>query len=287
MAVVSRLFSMGLYGMDAFIVEVEADISVGLPGFDVVGLPDASVKESRDRVRSAMKNCGFEFPIHKITVNLAPADKRKEGPIYDLPLLVTLIRASNQLCAEVDDSVFIGADNTDSMLQRFDLSSLPTGSVHRATLSIYEWQRGHQHNLVFSRIRSARDWVENQATWNIWKTSNNWTTAGALSSASDYLTTNEKTVANQNGDWVQFEIVDWVQDIVDGTVPNQGWKITSATANSYDSFYTSEHSSEPWLLPNLWIWMVGRGVYRDQSGSGNSAVLMGDPNMSAETALSY
>jgi magnesium chelatase family protein len=105
---VSRLFSMGLYGMDAFVVEVEADISVGLPGFDVVGLPDASVKESRDRVRSAMKNCGFEFPIHKITVNLAPADKRKEGPIYDLPLLVTLIRASSQLCVEVDDSVFIG-----------------------------------------------------------------------------------------------------------------------------------------------------------------------------------
>lgn len=105
---VSRLYSMGLYGMDAFVVEVEADISIGLPGFDVVGLPDASVKESRDRVRSAMKNCGFEFPVHKITVNLAPADKRKEGPIYDLPLLITLIKASGQLSAELDDSVFLG-----------------------------------------------------------------------------------------------------------------------------------------------------------------------------------
>lgn len=108
MGMVSRVYSMGLYGMDAFVVAVEADISVGLPGFDVVGLPDASVKESRDRVRSAMKNCGFDFPVHKITVNLAPADKRKEGPIYDLPLLITLIKASGQLNAELDDSVFLG-----------------------------------------------------------------------------------------------------------------------------------------------------------------------------------
>lgn len=105
---VSRMYSMGLYGMDAFTVEVEADISVGLPSFDVVGLPDAAVKESRDRVRSALKNCGFDFPVHKITVNLAPADKRKEGPIYDLPLLIALLKASGQLSAETDDSIFIG-----------------------------------------------------------------------------------------------------------------------------------------------------------------------------------
>lgn len=105
---VSRLYSMGLYGMDAFPVEVEADISVGLPGFEVVGLPDASVRESRDRVRSAMRNCGFSFPVHKITVNLAPADKRKEGPIYDLPLLLALIKASGQLDAGLERSVFLG-----------------------------------------------------------------------------------------------------------------------------------------------------------------------------------
>ncbi|MFU0831361.1 MAG: ATP-dependent protease [Oscillospiraceae bacterium] len=105
---VSHLYSMGLYGMDAFPVEVEADLSSGLPSFEVVGLPDAAVKESRDRVRAAMKNCGFDFPVSKITVNLAPADKRKEGPIYDLPLFIALMKASGQLNADLEGSVFIG-----------------------------------------------------------------------------------------------------------------------------------------------------------------------------------
>lgn len=104
----AKVYSMGLYGMDAFPVEVEADLSQGLPLFEVVGLPDAAVKESRDRVRAAMKNCGYEFPVSRITVNLAPADKKKEGPIYDLPLLVALMKASRQLKCETDSSVFVG-----------------------------------------------------------------------------------------------------------------------------------------------------------------------------------
>ena len=79
---VEKTYSMGLYGLEAFPVEVEADLSQGLPAFELVGLPDAAVKESRDRVRSALKNCGFEFPVSRITMNLAPADKKKEGPIY-------------------------------------------------------------------------------------------------------------------------------------------------------------------------------------------------------------
>ncbi len=105
---VSRLHSMGLYGMEAFVVEVEADLSTGLPSFDLVGLPDQSVKESRDRVRSALKNCGFDYPVSRITMNLAPADKRKEGPIYDLPVLIALLIASNQLSVNLEDSVFLG-----------------------------------------------------------------------------------------------------------------------------------------------------------------------------------
>ena len=72
--------SLGLFGLDAYVIEVEADISGGLPAFDIVGLPDAAVKESRNRVRSSLKNAGFNFPNGKITINLAPADTKKEGP---------------------------------------------------------------------------------------------------------------------------------------------------------------------------------------------------------------
>lgn len=105
---VSQVYSMGLYGMDAFPVLVESDISRALPSFDIVGLPDAAVKESRDRVRSAVKNCGYTFPEGKITVNLAPADKRKEGPIYDLPLFISLLCASGQMSANLEGCAFLG-----------------------------------------------------------------------------------------------------------------------------------------------------------------------------------
>ena len=105
---VSKVYSMGLFGMNAFMVEVEADLSSGLPRFDLVGLPDSSVSESRERVRSAIKNCSLEFPISRITVNLAPADFRKEGPIYDLPILIALLLASEQLKCKTDGCAFLG-----------------------------------------------------------------------------------------------------------------------------------------------------------------------------------
>ena len=96
-------------------IEVEADISNGLPSFDIVGLPDTAVKESRDRVRAAIKNCGFKFPVSRITVNLAPANRKKEGSIYDLPVLLTILKASGQLKADLDDSVTIGEVALDGM----------------------------------------------------------------------------------------------------------------------------------------------------------------------------
>ena len=100
--------SLGLYGLDAFVIDVETDVSLGINSFDIVGLPDTAVKEAKDRVRSAMINCGYEVPVGKITVNLAPADVRKEGPIYDLPILVAILQLSNQLVPVKDDCVFLG-----------------------------------------------------------------------------------------------------------------------------------------------------------------------------------
>ena len=75
---------------EGFPVTVEADLSGGLPAFELVGLPDNAVKEARDRVRSALKNTGFTYPVSRITVNLAPADIKKTGPVYDLPVLLAL-----------------------------------------------------------------------------------------------------------------------------------------------------------------------------------------------------
>ena len=100
--------SVGLYGLQAFLVEVEADVSAGKHKFEIVGLPDTAVSESRERVRAALKNSGYAFPNDHITVNLAPADVRKEGPIYDLPIFIALLKASRQLKTDVHGSAFVG-----------------------------------------------------------------------------------------------------------------------------------------------------------------------------------
>lgn len=105
---ISRITSMGLIGIQGFLVQVEADLSQGLPGFDVVGLPGNAVRESRDRVRAAIKNNGFTYPVSRITVNLAPADVKKEGSVYDLPLFLALLQASGQISASLEDAAFLG-----------------------------------------------------------------------------------------------------------------------------------------------------------------------------------
>ncbi|MBC8569385.1 YifB family Mg chelatase-like AAA ATPase [Zongyangia hominis] len=103
-----KVSSLAVFGMHSVVVTVEVDIATGLPGFDIVGLPDAAVKESRDRVKSAIKNCGFTLPVSRITVNLAPADIRKSGPLYDLPIMVAILQGSGQLDIPLDAYAFIG-----------------------------------------------------------------------------------------------------------------------------------------------------------------------------------
>ncbi|HYJ34090.1 MAG TPA: YifB family Mg chelatase-like AAA ATPase [Candidatus Binatia bacterium] len=106
----ARVTSCATIGIEGLLVEVEADLGVGLPTFTIVGLPDAAVRESRERVLSAVRNCGYEFPARKITVNLAPAHVRKEGARFDLPIAVALLRASGQIPggAPVDEGLFVG-----------------------------------------------------------------------------------------------------------------------------------------------------------------------------------
>lgn len=100
--------SLGLTGIRGYEVTVECFLSGGLPAFDMVGLPDAAVKESRERVRAAVKNCGEKFPVSRITVNLAPARVRKEGTLYDLPILLGILAAAEELKPLPEDAAFLG-----------------------------------------------------------------------------------------------------------------------------------------------------------------------------------
>ena len=106
----TKVRSVGLMGLNASFVEVEVDFLRALPGFDIVGLPDAAVKESRDRVRYAIKNSGFTFPNARVTVNLAPADLRKTGPLYDLPIALAILEASGQIALPqpAEELLFVG-----------------------------------------------------------------------------------------------------------------------------------------------------------------------------------
>ena len=105
----SKIQSLGCRGVSGYAVSVECHVSNGLPGFDIVGLPDAAVKEARERVRSAIKTNGMKFPVSRLTVNLAPADTRKAGTLYDLPVLL----GNDADCAAVGE-YFQGAGRGDA-----------------------------------------------------------------------------------------------------------------------------------------------------------------------------
>ncbi|HRC63312.1 MAG TPA: YifB family Mg chelatase-like AAA ATPase, partial [Dehalococcoidia bacterium] len=113
----ARVRSGALLGIEGIPLDVEVDIGSGLPAFNIVGLPDAAVQEARERVRAAIRNAGYEFPLRRITVNLAPADVRKEGPIYDLPIAVALLVASGQIEGRFEDVALLGELSLDGHLR--------------------------------------------------------------------------------------------------------------------------------------------------------------------------
>jgi magnesium chelatase family protein len=113
----AKTISCAVVGLDGYMVQVEIDISPGLPKFFVVGLPDEAVQEARERVRGAIRNSGFTFPMKRITVNLAPADLKKEGPSYDLPIAVGILLATEQIATDVTRTVFLGELSLDGALR--------------------------------------------------------------------------------------------------------------------------------------------------------------------------
>ncbi|MBQ1264699.1 MAG: YifB family Mg chelatase-like AAA ATPase [Oscillospiraceae bacterium] len=113
----SHIRSLGLQGICGYEIEVECFITNGLPAFEVVGLPDAAVKESRERVRAAIKNCGVKFPVSRITLNLAPANTKKSGTLYDLPILLGILCASDVLKTPPADAAFLGELSLDGELR--------------------------------------------------------------------------------------------------------------------------------------------------------------------------
>ncbi len=115
----SIIKSMSLHGLDGYLVEVQVDVSGGMPSCDIVGLPDASVKESKERVRAAIKNTGIDLKSRKILINLAPADTKKEGAMYDLPIAIAMLVANEEIKnLNLEDTIFIGELSLDGKIKK-------------------------------------------------------------------------------------------------------------------------------------------------------------------------
>jgi magnesium chelatase family protein len=115
--VLAKVFSCAVVGLDGMLVEVEVDVGTGQPGMVVVGLPDLAVQESKERVRAAIRNSGGRFPHGKVTVNLAPADLKKAGPTYDLPIALGILIASHQVPNGIEDALIVGELSLDGVLR--------------------------------------------------------------------------------------------------------------------------------------------------------------------------
>jgi magnesium chelatase family protein len=124
----AKVTSCAVVGLDGALIEVEVDISPGLPSMTIVGLPDAAVQESRERVRAAIKNTGLPFPSTRLTINLAPADIRKAGPVYDLPIAIGILLAAEQIYGDVERAIVIGELSLDGSVRHVS-GILPIASL--------------------------------------------------------------------------------------------------------------------------------------------------------------
>ena len=135
----AKVFSSAVIGIEAYIVEVEVDISQGLPSFSTVGLPEGAVRESKERVKTSIKNSGYRFPSDRITVNLAPADVKKEGTAFDLPMALGILAATELVSkAAYADHIVLGELSLDGLIRPFT----PLGHV---------WQYCHLRPLCATR----------------------------------------------------------------------------------------------------------------------------------------
>jgi magnesium chelatase family protein len=149
--VVSKVFTSSVYGIDGIRVEVEVDLSHGLPSFSVVGLPELSVRESRERVRAAIKNAGFDFPNDRITINLAPADVRKDGSSFDLPLAVGMLVVMGVIPQEAVDGVLLtGELSLDGRIKgiRGALPMVLSAAKEGFSRAIVPTENGHESSVV-------------------------------------------------------------------------------------------------------------------------------------------
>lgn len=118
-SLLSIVKSMSLIGLEGYLVSIEVDVSAGIPCWDIVGLPDVSVKESRERVRTAIKNSGYDMQSRKIVVNLSPADIKKEGSFFDLPIAIGILACSGNIDkSNMQDTIFIGELSLDGKVNK-------------------------------------------------------------------------------------------------------------------------------------------------------------------------
>ncbi len=164
---VAVVVSCALWGLEAALVNVEVDVANGLPSFAIVGLPDTAVSEAKDRVRAAVRNSGFEFPLRRVTVNLAPAERRKEGTGFDLAIALGVLRASGQLARDVD-ALCLGELSLDGGLRavRGGLARLHCGRSHGFVSALVARDNGGEaaalgiDGLPVATLRDAVDHIE-------------------------------------------------------------------------------------------------------------------------------